>query len=301
MVVWQYAKDIHDARIVPSSFIVPPSIGIQAMRSTGIVTHIVMLLAGGFGGCALLQAPLGGVVPLRCTLPTPPNHAIAEELVCELVSDFALPEQYRQNVRNSSPVRAGCLDLRGIEVRGTTSAAPLPVAEELRKRLLPKDIAAQLERILIKEWHQEHWHGDQSIRYQSVIEGVSMPCSYAEFTVWHPTKTSTRVLANAYACLYRVTSRGGSVRLLDARRAFERSRAWERVKPIEPVTRVYLHYLPSASTFELPPLRRITARPVWCFYGTDRLMGDVVTCQSLLIDAVNGTDFHQSIIRADPD
>jgi hypothetical protein len=242
-------------------------------------------------GCAPRQAPLGGVVPLRCTLPPSPPHPVAEEIVCERVSDFAIPEEYRRNIHRTP----GALVLRNIEIRGTTSAAPPPVAEDLCKRLLPENIRGQLQPIPAAEYRAEYWHSSQKIRYQSIVDGIPMPCSYAEFTVWHPTRTSTQVLADVEATLFRVASRGSSVVLLDARTAFERSRVWEQVKTIEPVTRVYLRYLPMVLPGPgSPAIQQITVRPVWCFFGKERFIGDIISGQRFLIDAVSGTEFRRT-------
>jgi hypothetical protein len=249
-------------------------------------------------GCGPNHAPLAGVVPLRCALPSPPQQPVPEQLVCELVGDFAIPEEYRGNIRERSSTPVGKLVLDNIEVRGATSAAPLPVAEELCRRLVTSDVCAQLQRIPEAEYRAEYWHSSQKIRYQSVIDGISMPCSYAEFTVWHPTRASTQVLANVEGMLFRVASRGDSTVLLGARTAFERSHLWESVQTIEPVTRVYLRYLPKVVPgVGSQPTRQITVRPVWCFFGNDRLVGDIIVGQRFLVDAVNGTEFRQIFSR----
>jgi hypothetical protein len=86
--------------------------------------------------------------------------------------------------------------------------------------------------------------------------------------------------------------------LLDARTAFERSRVWERVETIEPVIRVHLRYLPTVVPgIGSEATRPVTFRPVWCFFGKDRLIDDLITGQRLLFDAVNGTEFQQTLRR----
>lgn len=244
-------------------------------------------------GCA--QRPLGDVVPLRCKLPTPPAHPVAEQIVCELVDDFTIPEQWQQYIHETPDEPLGMLDLRNIEISGASAATPGPVAEALRDQLIPSDVVAQLQRIPAAEYRAEYWHSNQKVRYQSVVDGVPMPYSFAEFTVWHPSRSSRQVLAEAWIRMFRVVARGEAVMLLDARTAFERSHVWETAQTIEPVTRVHLRYLP-----RIQPgvggerMSQMTFRPVWCFLSKERRVGDIITGQRFLVDAVTGTEFRQT-------
>lgn len=268
-------------------------VGVGRIPAVMVVSSV---LAGCLAGCAYLQEPLGGVVPLHCVLPSPPRHAVAEELVCAWARDYPIPDEYRQYIHKPSNPSAAPLDLRMIQLVGVTSPAPLPVAETLRQQLLPPDIAAQLQRIPLDEYRREYWHSDQKVRYQSVIDDIPMPNSYAEFAVWKPVKTKDVVVADAEARLYRVVSKAKPVTLLDARTAFERSRVWQNIPSREPVTRVYLRYLPTVQQrVNSPPPLETVFRPVWCFRGRDRLIGDVISGQFFRIDAVTGAEFHPTL------
>jgi len=272
-----------------------------------------MVILGSVAGLSLLVTlfflvhgcygpPLAANVPLRCFLPGVPSNAVPGEITCQLVTDYPLSAAMKRFVHSD---RVGELDLSFVDLPELKDPNPDKGARLLFPQVVPEDVRSELQRISDAEFRLEYWHSKQAVRYQTVIDGIAMPASYIQFTVLGPRPTEDHVVANIRGQLYRLVSRGPAVRLLDPRTAFERSGVGRHQRSIdgdEPINRVYLHYLPTRVPYANPcpsgPLRQVTFRPVWEFFGQMHLMGDIFTGPCFRIDAVTGQAFYPTMAEA---